>query len=131
MMKDRFHVAGKLVAVLLLGITVAGCAISRYGIEIDNVKNIKAIYIRNAGTTDWGYNMLSDMKNITKSKFSEMVDIKVLDTNGVVYSKYNVSFNDTAFVESGKTSSLNLFAQLGLAGALVAVLFLMPKPDVK
>jgi len=111
-MKNIFHVLIRLIVVLLLGITVAGCAISRYGIEIDNVKNIKAIYIRNAGTTDWGYNMLSDMKNITKSKFSEMVDIKVLDTNGVVYSKYNVSFNDTAFEETGKTKSYSIIMSL-------------------
>jgi len=130
-MKNIFHVARKLVAVLLLGITVAGCASTQHGIEISNVLNIKELYIRNAGVTNWGTNIASNMQNIDKTKFSERVDLRVVDSNGVVYSRYNAPFNDAAFVETGKTSSMNLFAQLGLAGALLAVLIIMPKPDTK
>ena len=131
MMKDRFHVAGKLVAVLLLGITVAGCATTRHGIEISNVQNIREIYIRNAGTTNWGTDIASNVQNINKSIFSESVDIRVIDTNGVVYSRYDVPFNDAAFVETGKQSSFNPFALAGLAGAGLLVLLLIPKPDAK
>jgi len=120
-MKNIFHVASKLIAVLLLGITVAGCATSYYGIEIINVPNIREIYIRNAGTTYWGTNIAHNMKNINKSEFSERVDIRVLDANGIVYSKYNVPFNDTAFVETDKTSRSNFFAILGLLGALALI----------
>jgi hypothetical protein len=98
-MKGIFHVVRKLVAVLLLGIFVDGCAYTRYGLEISNVPNIREIYIRNAGTTNWGTDLASDMQNIDKSRFSEMVDIKVIDTNGVVYSRYNIPFNDAAFAE--------------------------------
>ena len=133
-MRSIFHVASKLVAVLLLVITVAGCAYSRHGIEISNVSNIREIYIRNAGTTNWGMNIAGVMQNIPKSAFSERVDIRVIDTNDVVYSKYDVPFNDGAFVETKKTSSMNLFAKLGIAavGVIVGLLLLQNlNPDAK
>jgi hypothetical protein len=130
-MRNIIHVAGKLVTVLLLGITVAGCATTQYGIEISNVQNIREIYIRNAGTTNWGTNIASNVQNIDKSIFSESVDISVIDTNGVAYSRYNVPFNDAVFVETDKKSSINLFAGLGLAGAILAVVILIPKPAAK
>ena len=127
-MRNIFHIARKLVTVLLLGITVAGCAYTRYGIEISNVPDIREIYIRNAGTTNWGTNIASDMQDIDKSRFSEMVDISVIDTNGIVYSRYNVPFEDAAFVETDKTSSPNMYATAGLAAALVVVLLIiLPK----
>jgi len=131
-MRNIFHIARKLVTVLLLGITVAGCAYTRYGIEISNVPDIREIYIRNAGTTNWGTNIASDMQDIDKSRFSEMVDISVIDTNGIVYSRYNVPFEDAAFVETDKTSSINPFA-MGLLGAagLVVLLLVMPKGETK
>jgi len=129
--KNIFHVARKLVALLLLGITVAGCASTQHGIEISNVPNIKEIYIKNAGTSSWGSNMANNLKNIDRSRFSERVDIRVVDTNGVVYNKNNVPFNDAAFQETGKTSSMNLFAEIGILGALLGVLFLIPTPNAK
>jgi len=124
-MKNRFHVVSKLVAVLLLGITVAGCASTRHGIEISNVLNIREIYIRNAGVANWGTNLADNMQDIDKSGFLERVDIRVVDTNGVVYSRYNVPFDDAAFVETGKTSSINPFAAGGLALAILPVLLLI------
>ena len=127
-MRNIFHIARKLVAVLLLGITVAGCAYTRYGIEISNVPHIREIYIRNAGTTNWGANIASDIRNIDKSKFSEMVDIRVIDANGVVYGKYNVPFNDAAFVETGKTRRMNpfLWIPIGLAGLALSFGVIIP-----
>jgi len=120
-MKNIFHVASKLIAVLLLGITVTGCATTHYGLEISNVPYIKEVYIRNTGATNWGTNIASNMQYIDKSRFSEKVDIKVLDANGIVYYKYNVPFNDAAFVETNKTSSINPIAGLGLLGVVLAV----------
>ncbi|WP_461255338.1 hypothetical protein [Treponema sp. R80B11-R83G3] len=128
MLKNIFHVASKLVAVLLLGITVTGCATTHHGIEISNVSNIREIYIRNAGTTNWGTNIASKIKDINKSEFSEMVDIRVIDTGGVVYSKYNIPFNDAVFVETSKTSSINPFAGGLLAIGLLGAIGLIPKP---
>ena len=127
-MTNRFSVISRLVAVLLLGTMIVGCASTRHGIEITNVQNISEIYIRNAGATNWGSNMVRNMRNINKSLYSEMVDIRVVDTNRIVYSKYNVPFDNAAFAESGKTSSLNLYVQLGLAtgGLLVLLYFLLP-----
>jgi len=127
-MKNIFHVVSKLVAVLLLGITVTGCATTYHGIEISNVPNIRELYIRNAGTTNWGTDIAGNMKYIDKSRFSERVDIKVLDNNGIVYCKYNVPFNDAAFVVTGKTSSLNPIAGLGLLGVVVALLNIFAPP---
>jgi len=131
--KNIFHVARKLIAVLLLGITFAGCASTKHGIEISNVRNLKEVYIRNAGTTNWGSNIANDLQNIDRSRFSEKIDIRVVDTNGVVYNKYNVPFDEAAFQETGKTSSMNLFAQGALLVALVAGLWglstLIPKGE--
>jgi hypothetical protein len=118
-MKNKFHVVIKLIAVLLLGITVAGCASTQHGVEISNVPNVRELYIRNAGTTDWGPNIANNMKNIDKSRFSEKVDVKVIDNNGIVYTKDNVPSD---FVETGKTSSMNDFALLLLAGGALVLL---------
>ena len=119
-MKRNIFLLGMLVMVLVFGMAVVGCATTKHGVEISNVSDVKEIYIRNAGATNWGANIASTMQDIDTSRFSEMVDIRVLDTNGVVYSKYNVPFNDAAFVETGKTSSMNLFAQIGIVGAVLA-----------
>jgi len=120
-LKNIFHIGSKLIAVLLLGITVAGCKTTQHGIEISNVLNIKEFYIRNAGTANWGTDTVKNMQSLDKSRFSERVDIRVIDTNGVVYSKYNVPFDDAAFVETGKDSSISLFALIGLLVGTIVV----------
>jgi hypothetical protein len=125
MRKSKFFMVGMLAMVLIFGITVVGCATSRHSVEINNVRNISEIYIRNAGTTNWGNNIVKDLQNIDKSRFSEMVDIRVLDTNGVVYSNYNVPFDDAAFVETNKTSSLNPYASGALGIALIVILLVV------
>ena len=124
-MKRNIFLLGMLVMVLVFGMAVVGCATTEHGVEINNVSNVKEIYIRNAGATNWGANIANTMQDIDTSRFSEMVDIRVLDTNGVVYSRYNVPFNDAVFVETGKTSSMNLFASLGLSGALLVIVLLI------
>jgi len=130
-MKNVFHVVSKLTAVLLLGITFAGCAsTTQHGVEISNVLNVREFYIRNAGSANWGTNTVNKMEDIDKSRFSERVDIRVVDTNGVVYCKYNVPFNDTAFTETGVTHPMNTFGYVvslvALLGAVGAMVYLMP-----
>ena len=120
-MKNIFFILRILVAVLVLGVTVVGCSSTRYGVEISNVHNVREIYIRNAGVANWGTNMANTIQNIDRSSFAERVDIRVIDTNGVAYSKYNVSFGDAAFSESGISRSPNLFALLGIVGAGLGV----------
>ena len=127
MKKNRFFVVGKLVAILLLGVTVIGCTTTQYGVEISNVPitSIRAVYIRNAGATDWGNNIAVNLNNIDRTRYSRTVDIRVVDTNGVVYSRYNIPFGDDAFIASGKTTSLNLFAGMVIAGAGLGGFYLM------
>jgi len=109
--------------VLVFGMTVIGCATSHHQVEISNVNNnISEVYIRNAGTSNWGKNLLNDLNNIDKSKYSERVDIRVVDTNGIVYSKQNVPFGDAAFVQTSKTSSPNMIATGALSLIVVIIL---------
>jgi len=123
-MKNIFHVASKLIAVLLLVITISGCfSITRHAIDISNVHGIRELYIRDAGTTNWGSNIAKNMQDIDKSKYSEKVDIKVVDNNGIVYSKDNVSFNNSDFAETGKTSEINMLGMMLLAGVSIGALY--------
>jgi len=130
-MKNGFFVARRLVAILLLGVTVVGCTTTQHGIEISNVPRdtISAVYIRNAGTADWGTNIAANLSNINRTRYSQTVDIRVVDTGGVVYSRYDVSFDDAAFVETGETSTINLFAATGLLGAVLLALWLIPRGE--
>jgi len=117
MKKNSFFVVGKLAAVLLLGVTVVGCTTTQHSIEISNIPraSINEVYIKNAGTTNWGYNIAANLNNIDITRYSQRVDIKVV-ARGIVYSKYNVPFDESAFVKTS-TSSINTFALLGIAGA--------------
>jgi uncharacterized protein YceK len=118
---------GMLVMVLVFGMTVVGCSTTVHSVEISNVSpnNIKETYIRNAGTTNWGSNVSKDLQNIDKSRFSATVDIRVVDTNGIVYEKYNVPFGDTAFELTGQTRSINMTAfGIVLLAAIIPFLFL-------
>ena len=128
-MKNVFHVASKLIAVLLLGITVAGCASTQYSVEISNVRGISEVYIRNAGTTNWGTNLARTLSDIDKSIFSDSVDIRVIDAQGLAYSKYNVPFSNADFEVTDKKSSPNLFALAGVTGILAVVYLLIPKKN--
>ena len=123
MKKNRFFVVEKLVTILLLGVTVVGCTTTRYVVEISNVPrtNIRAVYIRNAGAAHWGNNIVGNLNNIDRTRYSETVDIRVVDINGVVYSRYNVPFNEASFVETGTTSTMSPWVWVGIAGALIGV----------
>jgi len=124
-MKNVFHVASKLIAVLLLGITVAGCASTQYSVDIRNVQNYYSqVYIRNAGTSDWGTNLARTLENIDRSLFSDKVDIRVIDAQGLAYSKYNVPFSKADFEVKDKTVTTNPTAvtALTLIGLLSIIL---------
>ena len=114
----RHNMARVLAIVLIFGMMFSGCATTRHGVEISNVQasNIKEVNIRTAGTANWGSNMAKHLENIDRSKFSERVDIRVIDTNGIVYSKHNVPFDDAAFAQTSKTSSINQLAVAGVLG---------------
>ena len=123
-MENKSHVVSKMVALLLLVMMLAGCATTQYGIQITNVQPSR-LYIRNAGTTVWGSNIVGNMQNIDRSLFSEMVDIRVVDAAGTVFTRQNVPFNDAAFVQTEVTRSMNIWGWVGIGavglGALIAI----------
>jgi len=124
MAKNKFFLAG----ILIFGITLIGCKTTQHHLEISNVQSAREVYIRNAGAHNWGSNVAGHLKDIDKSKFSTRVDVRVIDANGIVYSKYNVPFGDAAFVETGKTRSINrgfLYSVTGVAGIVAIVLYLI------
>jgi len=120
---------------ILFGIIViafTGCSTTRYGVEISNVPNVREIRIRNAGTTQWGVNLAGNRDNIDVSGFSEMVDIMVVDANGIVHSRHNVPFTDAAFVVARETyigMGTNVLAGFIALGGLIALLAFMPDAD--
>jgi len=88
---------------ILIGIILtsfAGCRTTWYGVEISNVHSISELNIRNAGTAHWGPNLAGTRDNIDTSGFSDRVDIRVVDANGFVHSRFNVPFDAGAFVET-------------------------------
>jgi len=121
---------GMLVMVPVFVMAVVGCTTTVHSVEISNVSttNIKEIYIRNAGTTKWGSNVVKNLQNIGKSRFSETVDIRVVDTDGIVYEKYNVPFGDTAFELTGEAYSPNWWAIGGGMALLLALTILSLSP---
>ena len=123
MEKSKAFLAGVLIIILVFGMTFTGCATSHHHIVISNVRDISAVFIRNAGTTGWGSNMVSRMQNIHKSEYSERVDIRVIDSNGIEYISLNVAFDDNAFTETGKNSYVGRGTTmlLGILGAAIAI----------
>ena len=117
MEKTRSFTSGVLIIALVFGMTVVGCATAQHGVEITNVRNIREINIRNAGAAHWGTNRVQNLQNIDRSIFTETVDIRVVDTDGIVFSRYNVPFNDAAFVAVSRTSSANFMVYVLLLAA--------------
>jgi len=113
---------GMMLIVLVFQMAFMGCQTTLHHVEIANVPNVREIYIRNAGTDSWSENLAG--KNF-KSDYSERVDIKVIDANGLVYSKTNVSFADFDFAESGRMKRLNVAFGLtiGLPITILAIGF--------
>ena len=122
MRKSRFFMARVLAIVLILGMLFLGCSTTHHGVEISNVPNVREVNIRNAGTSNWGTNMAGSLHDIDKSRFSERVDVRVIDTNGIVYSKYNVPFDNAAFVETSKKRHIGIGTQALTAAVLLAIL---------
>jgi len=125
MEKTRPFTSGVLIIALVFGMTVVGCATTQHDVEITNVRNIREINIRNAGAAHWGPNFARHLQNIDISMFSETVDIRVVDTDGIVFSRYNVPFGDAAFQMVSRTSTINylLLSILILTGGIAFAVF--------
>jgi hypothetical protein len=114
---------GMLLIVLVFQMAFMGCQTTQHRVEIANVPNVREIYIRNAGTDSWSENLAG--KNIHISDYSERVDIRVVDANGLVYSKTDMSFADYDFAESGGMTRLNVAFGLtiGLPITILSLLY--------
>jgi len=123
-----------LVLISIIVPMLASCTTTHHGVSVINVPNINELYIRNAGTSNWI--RISDIQDIDKSSFSNRVDIRVIDTNGVAYSKFNVPFDDAVFAEtnrekySGKgTFAAELFFALILVGGAITWIAMTGLPE--
>jgi hypothetical protein len=123
MVKNQFFVARALAIVLIFGMLFFGCSTTQHSVEISNVSNLREVYIRSTGTYNWGKNMAGSLHDIDKSIFSASVDIRVIDANGIAYSKYNVPFDDDTFVETSKERYMGIGTDLLtiLAGAAILI----------
>ena len=121
MKKSNCFIARVLAIVLIFGMAFTSCATTYHSVEIANVRNVREVYIRNAGSSSWGQNLAGNLQEIDRSKFSDRVDVRVVDTNGIVYSSHNVPFNDNAFVQANKTSRLNRVGRIALFSPLVVL----------
>ena len=113
-----------MILVCIMGMTLTGCATRNYlRMTVSNVPYISRLYIRNAGTTHWGTNIVG--QNIDMSRFSESVDIRVVDANDAVFSRYNVPFNVASFVVTNRTVAMSAAGATTLlllgVGALIAL----------
>jgi len=116
-------------AVILLCITVpmfTSCrTTTAYAVGVRGVPNVRELYIRNAGTASWGANLAGSINDIDVSRFPGNVDIRVVGTDGVIHSRYNIPFA-SAFVQTDSRSEANaagnLLGALALLGGLIALL---------
>ena len=120
---------------VLIGIILtsfAGCTTTRYRVEVSNVHGIRELNIRNAGAAHWGMNLAGTRDNIDTSGFSDRIDIRVVDANGFVYSRYNIPFDAATFDvtrESYTGVGTSILAVAVLIAGLAALFAFAPDPD--
>jgi len=104
-----------------------GCTTTRYSVAIAGVPNISRVYIRNAGATSWGSNIAGNLQNIDRSRFSDRVDVRVIDANGTVFTRHNIPFNRAAFEVTSRSSSMNrVFGTVLLIGGIAILALIIP-----
>jgi len=125
MRENKFFMTRVLSMVLVSGMLFWGCSTTQYSVAISNVSNVREAYIRNAGTSNWGANIAGSLQDIDISKFSARVDLRIVDNNGIVYSKNNVPFDDNAFVETSKERYMGTGTSILLGIIVIPVLILL------
>jgi len=119
-------------AVILLCITVpmfTSCrTTTAHVVEVRGVPNVRELHIRNAGTASWGANLAGAINDVDVSRFPGNVDIRVVSTDGVVHSRYNIPFAST-FVQTDSRSEMNTAGEvlglLTLLGGAIALLVVL------
>jgi hypothetical protein len=110
---------------ILLCITcfTSGCVTKnhyRLNIATSQGTPIREVYIRNAGTTNWGSPIPAfRLASFDIEKYSRNVDIRVVDTAGGVHTRLNVNLDDSQFRIDSQTTDAPaaqvLVALVGLA----------------
>jgi len=99
-----------------------------HAVGVRGVPNVRELYIRNAGTASWGANLAGTINDIDVSRFPGNVDIRVVSTDGVVHSGYNIPFA-SAFVQTDSRSEMNTAGEvlgiLAFLGGLIALLVVL------
>jgi len=121
MKKSKFFMARILAIVLLFGMLFSGCATNHYSIYISNA-DTREVQIRNSGTTDWI--VAKNLHDFDISGFSERVDIRVVDRDGLVYTKYDIPFARKDFEEISKEYYQGIGTNVLLAVLAIPVLIL-------
>ena len=125
MKKNWFFMARVLTIVLIFGTVFAGCTTTHHNVSISNVQNVREVFIRNAGTSNWGTNMAGNLQDIDRSKYSESVDVRVIDTQGFIYSNYNVPFDDNAFTVTSSEKYMGMGTNFLMVALAIPVLVLV------
>jgi len=119
-------VTSAVMLICVIAVAFTGCATTTiYGIEVGNVPNIGRVYIRNAGATHWGSSISGgNLQDIDRSRFSERVDIRVVDATGAIFSRYNVPFDVASFVETNRSSETNAAGYLLFATVILSAIII-------
>jgi hypothetical protein len=83
--------------IMLCTIVYTGCTVKYQGMSFQNSQGeIREVYIRNAGTQNWGKAIPitnNSIAHIDKSTFSRRVDIKAIDHRGNIFGASNVDIS--------------------------------------
>ena len=119
-------ITSAMILVCVIATMFAGCTTTHHRVAIGNVPGVREINIRNAGTTSWGPNVAGE--NLDMSRFSGRVDIRVIDAQGVVHSRHDVPFDETAFALTSSERYMGVgtsaFVLTLLLAALIPLLIL-------
>ena len=123
-MKSMSKFIGIVVLIALIGLPITSCTTTHHIVNITNVPNVSRVYIRNAGTDNWGANIAGRLNNININRYSETVDIRVVDTEGLVFTSYNVPFSEAAFLVTNRERYMGTGSRILTLIAAIPVAFL-------
>ena len=106
--------------IILSSFVSTGCTVKYQGISFQNAQSeIREVYIRNAGTQNWGKAIPitnNSIAHIDKSTFTRRVDIKAIDSRGIIYNASNVDISQNGDRIGKTTNAFKDSMDLGNSG---------------